>query len=257
MSLPPMGRLTSLKPEIAGRACDQGLIHRMPISILVINPNSSRSVTEGLEVVLKQCTPPDAVLSFYTAPSNAPPSINDVTTGILSAAACFDDLTAKGIDKYDGFLVSCFSDHPLVHMLRESTTKPAIGILEAAIAQSLLCGRRFGIVATGSGYKYHRYAEVRAFMGGDSDRFAGMIPTGLGVIELREGDGQHIESSMKTASKSLAALGSDVMILGCAGMAGMEGMVRDGVSEGGFGPVHVVDGNKAGVEMLVSLVRLQ
>ncbi|KAJ7107664.1 Asp/Glu/hydantoin racemase [Mycena crocata] len=227
----------------------------MPASILVINPNSSQSVTDGLEEALR--TPPQTNLAFYTGPPNAPPSINDLTGGTISAAACFADLQEKGlIEKYDGFLVSCFSDHPLIHMLRETTTKPTIGILEAAIAHSLLCGQRFGIVATGTGYRYNRYAEVRAFLGGDSDKFAGMVPTGLGVVELREGDREHVESKMKAASAELAAMGADVLILGCAGMAGMETLVKAGVKEAGAGPVRVVDGAKAGVEILAALVRL-
>ncbi|KAJ6604414.1 Asp/Glu/hydantoin racemase [Mycena vulgaris] len=226
----------------------------MPTSILVINPNSSQSVTDGLEEALR--VPPETTLTFYTAPGDAPPSINDATTGTISAAVCFRDIVEKGlIDKYDGFLVSCFSDHPLVHMLRETTTKPAIGILQASIVHSLLVGQRFGIIATGTGYIYSRYSEVGAFLGGHSDKFAGMVPSGLGVVELREGDRNHVESMMKKASSKLAEL-ADVMILGCAGMAGMEGLVQAGVKEGGFGPVKVVDGNKAGVEMLAALVRL-
>ncbi|KAJ6627170.1 hypothetical protein B0H10DRAFT_1941346 [Mycena sp. CBHHK59/15] len=250
----------------------------MPTSILVINPNSSISVTEGLEDALKQNTPPETTLGFYTAPENGPPSINDATTGTLSATVCFSDIAEKGlVDEYDGFLQTKslrtgeVSDHPLIHMLREATTKPTIGILEASIAQSLLCGRRFGIVSTGTGYKYNRHSEVRAFLGGHSDKFAGLIASGLGVVELREGDRQHIESNMKKASCELAAMGSDVIILGCAGgvnfyscfgfvltsvgMAGMEGVVQEGVKEGGFGFVRVVDGNKAGVEMLAALLR--
>ncbi|KAJ6509293.1 Asp/Glu/hydantoin racemase [Mycena vitilis] len=227
----------------------------MSTSILVLNPNSSRSVTQGLEEALR--APPDTTLAFYTAPANAPPSINDATTGTLSTTACFTDIVEKGlIDKYDGILVSCFSDHPLIHMLREHTTKPVIGILEAAVVQSLLCGRRFGIVATGKGYRYDRYVEVRKVLGGSSDKFAGMVPTGLGVVELREGDKDHVERMVKKASEELAGMGSDVVILGCAGMAGMEGLVHSGVKDAGLGHVVVVDGNKAGVEMLAALVRL-
>lgn len=42
-----------------------------------------------------------------------------------------------------------------------------------------------------------------------------------------------------------------VVILGCAGMVGMEGWVREVVGEG----VKVVDGVKAGVGLLQGLVR--
>ncbi|KAJ6519585.1 Asp/Glu/hydantoin racemase [Mycena sanguinolenta] len=224
-------------------------------SILVINPNSSKSVSAGLTEALRP--PPDTILSFYTAPANAPPSINNATEGVLSAALCFQHIVEEGlIDKHDGFLVSCFSEHPLVAMLRQATTKPVLGILHASVIQALLCGERFGIVATGRGYRYDRYAEVQHVLGGNSAKFAGLVPSGLGVLELREGDRQHVESSMKKASGELADRGVDVVILGCAGMAGMEELVQSGVEEKGFKRVTVVDGNKAGVEMVAALVRL-
>ncbi|KAJ7169642.1 Asp/Glu/hydantoin racemase [Mycena filopes] len=229
----------------------------MLLSILVINPNSSRSVTEGLQEAVRP--PPETILTFYTAPEDAPESINDATTGTLSAAACFKDIVSKKlIDEHDGFVVSCFSDHPLIHMLREKTHKPVIGILEASVAHALLCGHRFGIVSTGADlYRYDRYVEVRAVLGGSSDKFAGMVASQLGVVELREGDRLDVEEKMKKASGRVAALGSDVIILGCAGMAGMEDVVKAGVREAGYGPVRVVDGNKAGVEFVAALARLQ
>ncbi|KAF8213315.1 WD40-repeat-containing domain protein [Mycena galopus ATCC 62051] len=228
----------------------------MPTSILVINPNSSQSVTDGLSSALR--APPEANLTFYTAPADAPPSINNASQGTFSAGICFRDILDKGlIETYDGFVVSCFSEHPLVGMLREATRKPVLGILHASIVQALLCGTRFGIVATGAGYRYDRVAEVRNVLGATSDRFAGLVPSGLGVVELREGDRAHVEKSMKRASGELALLGADVIILGCAGMAGMEGLVQSGVKEKGFGEVKVVDGNKAGVEMVAVLVRVK
>ena len=80
------------------------------VALLVINPNSTASVTDGLRAILPP--PPGATLEFYTAPRNAPPAISDATTGVLSAAACFTDLTANGaLDKYDGFLVCCCASY--------------------------------------------------------------------------------------------------------------------------------------------------
>lgn len=109
------------------------------------------------------------------------------------------------------------SDHPLTHMLREKTSKPVIGILESAIVQAMLVGQRFGIVTTGTGYKYIHYTEVRNFLGATSERFAGLTAVGLGVVELREGDQQKIVTHMKQGSRQVAEKGADVVILGCAG----------------------------------------
>ncbi len=77
-----------------------------PASILVINPNSSQSITDGLKETL--VAPPEAKLMFYTAPSHAPPSVNDIVTANLTATACFQDIVEKQLlEKHDGFLVCC------------------------------------------------------------------------------------------------------------------------------------------------------
>ncbi|KAF5327630.1 hypothetical protein D9619_004323 [Psilocybe cf. subviscida] len=225
------------------------------IKLLVINPNSTESMTQGLRDVLMP--PPRTTLDFYTAPTDAPDSIKDATTGILSGAACFTDILRKGlVEQYDGFLVCCFSDHPLTHMLREHTSKPSMNILEAAISQSLLIGQRFGIITSGFGYKYIHYTEVRNFLGANSERFAGLVTCELGVLEFQGMDCARVEERVKKASVKSAEQGADVIILGCAGMAGMEGLVKQGVEEAGFNPVRVVDGAKAGVQILAGLARL-
>ncbi|KAF9036145.1 Asp/Glu/hydantoin racemase [Panaeolus papilionaceus] len=226
-----------------------------PVRILVINPNSSSSVTSGLQSILTP--PPSTYLNFYTAPLTAPAQIMDLTTGIESAAACYEDLKRKRlIDQYDAFLVCCFSDHPLTHILREQTPKPCMNILEAAISQSLLIGQRFGIITTGTGYKYIYHKDVKNFMGATSDRFAGLVTTGLDVLELGDGERGYVEKKIKDAAKRIAEMGADVIILGCAGMAGMEDWVKQGVEDAGHGPVKIIDGAKAGIQLLPALVRL-
>ncbi|THH04500.1 hypothetical protein EW146_g10160 [Bondarzewia mesenterica] len=230
--------------------------------ILVINPNSSASVTDGMKAVL--VAPPQTSLTFYTAPTDSPPSIDNATAASFSATICFTDIHSQHrLDFFDGFLVCCFSNHPLIHILREYTSKPTIGIFEAAITHALLSGTRFGIISTGTGFKYPRITDVHAFLGAQSSRFAGLVTSGLGVVELREGDPARVERCMKETSAKVAATGADVILLGCAdrdgsaqGMAGMESLVQQGVAEAGYGPVLVVDGNKAGVEFLASLIRL-
>ncbi|KAH8117251.1 hypothetical protein DFH11DRAFT_1573993 [Phellopilus nigrolimitatus] len=158
-------------------------------------------------------------------------------------------------------ITALVSDHPLVHMLREhlasiKSSKPAIGIFEAGVVHAMLVGRRFGVVSTGTGMKNTLIAGMRAFMGANSERFAGVVTSGLGVVELREGDRSRVEALMKSTSAKAAGNGADVLILGCAGMAGMEELVKEGVREATLGEVQVVDGAKAGVEILAGLARI-
>ncbi|KAF6757051.1 Asp/Glu/hydantoin racemase [Ephemerocybe angulata] len=233
------------------------------IALLVINPNTTVAMTEGLRTALSPLTPPDATLTFYTAPAEygAPHAITDIATGVASAHACFRDITEKKLlDQYDGFLVSCFSDHPLTHILRAHTSKPVLNILESSISHSLLLAPRFGILTTGTGFGYIYHQDVRNFLGASSDRFAGLLTVGVGPAEL-DGTGSIPKAEVdkrlrESAVKMKGELGADVIILGCAGMAGMEPLVRNAVTDAGLGQVRVVDGAKAGVQFLAGLARL-
>ncbi|KIY48594.1 hypothetical protein FISHEDRAFT_65696 [Fistulina hepatica ATCC 64428] len=219
-------------------------------SLLVINPNSSQSITDGLVKTLQSRAPLAARLV-------RPPSINDITTGNLSASACWRDIQEKGyLELYDGFLVCCFSDHPLIHILRENTRKSVVGIMESAIAQALLVAHRFGVLTTGTGYKYDRWKEIDAFLGARSSRFAGVVTSELGVIELREGDQTKIETNIKAAAAKLATLGADAILLGCKPLS--IPLVQQGFAEvnSSMPAVRVIDGAKAGVEFLAALVRI-
>lgn len=87
--------------------------------------------------------------------------------------------------------------------------------------------------------------------------FAGVETCGLDAGELH-GDGE-VERRVREATGRLVRgkegggeMGEvGVVVLGCAGMVGMEGWVREEVSEG----VRVVDGVRAGVGVLQGLVR--
>jgi Asp/Glu/hydantoin racemase len=103
-------------------------------------------------------------------------------------------------------------------MLREVTTKPVVGIFEAAIVHALLLGKKFGVVTSGSGWVNGITAGVRNFLGANaSDRFAGVSATGLGVLELKEGDQEKVRMRIRESAADVARLGADVILLGCAG----------------------------------------
>jgi Asp/Glu/hydantoin racemase len=103
-------------------------------------------------------------------------------------------------------------------MLRETTAKPVVGIFEAAVSLALTLGRKFGVVSTGVGWKPGIISGVRSYLGAHaSERFAGVVTTGLGVVELREGDPERVRRRMVAGVQEVARKGAEVILLGCAG----------------------------------------
>jgi Asp/Glu/hydantoin racemase len=186
---------------------------------------------------------------FFTAPSG-PNSINGPEDAAESAAHCL----------------------PAVRRAR----KPVTGIFEASMATSLQGARaaeRFGIVSTGKvwetvlsagvleflGFTGHDAADVEA-MARASKRFAGVETTGLTAVELHETPPEEVRRRMKEATKRLVRKGDvGAICLGCAGMAGMDEMVREAcveeLGEEQGSSIKIVDGVVAGAGWLEGAVR--
>jgi Asp/Glu/hydantoin racemase len=250
-----------------------------PKKLLVINPNSSKSMTDSLDQLIKdldQEITTSTQIQTYTAPSG-PPSINNEDDALESAKIVLKDLEAS-LSDYDAYLVACYSVHPLVGMLRDKIS-PHIhvtGIFEASISTSLSLlplkydipsnhqWQKFGIVSTGTYWEKALSDGVKNFLDlqdlKSSGRFKGVETTGLNAIELHTAPPEVVRRKMMEATKRLVK-DRDVKIvcLGCAGMAGLDGIVEEALveelGEEDAEHVHVLDGVKAGIGALESLLR--
>jgi Asp/Glu/hydantoin racemase len=222
------------------------------IDILLINPNSTHSMTEGCLKTLTPYIPVNCSVTGFTAPYPAPSAIEGYSDAVLSAEACLRAL-APLVDKYDAFLVACYSKHPLIDVLREEVFPPVIGIMEASLYAARLVGGRFGIVATGIRSKLNQEEAVRAY--GLEPWYVGSETTELGVLELGSQPREIVLARVADATKRLLAKGADCICLGCAGMTDMKEKVVETVAlnEG----VNVIDGVIVGVELLIAMVRAE
>ncbi|TVY83036.1 Uncharacterized protein LSUE1_G003771 [Lachnellula suecica] len=242
--------------------------------ILLINPNSSKSMTDGLSKLLKEMNRHGATSSqieTYTAPSG-PASINNEDDALVTAKIVLPDLEPR-LSHYDAFLVACYSVHPLVGMLKEkvSPNVHVTGIFEASISTSLsllplgsgATYSKFGIVSTGTYWEKALSDGVKDFLEVEDlkscKRFKGVETTGLNADELHTAPPELVRRKMMEATKRLVK-DKDVKVicLGCAGMAGLDAIVEEAlVEELGEDAkfVYVLDGVKAGLGMLENFLR--
>lgn len=183
------------------------------------------------------------------------------------------------LQQYDAVLVACFSAHPLVQKIASGYPGLAVtGILEASITATLPLLRRtgvdgggdgkgggWGIVTTAQFWEAHLDAAVKAYLGQRSDHvnsdFRGVFTTGLNAGDFHGGiSPEIIRERLTDAAKKLLRTGDiDCVVLGCAGMAGLEDIIRSAVREE-YGEqrvdqVYIVDGLRAGVGVLEQMVR--
>ncbi|CAE6443962.1 unnamed protein product [Rhizoctonia solani] len=231
--------------------------------ILVINPNSSQSMTESL-VTMFQTSPPPAhiTLSFFTGPADCPKSIDDEEGCHASAKACLSLLLPSvHTQVYDAYLVACYSEHPLPGFLREASQGkvPTLGIFEASVLYSLAntsSSDKFGIITTGQVWEALLTNALENFLGArDSTRFAGVMTTGYTAIELHQVPQAEVYRKIGEAAKVLVEdRGARAICLGCAGMVGMEEAITKALGEKWADKLLIVDGVKVGVLLLSSMV---
>jgi Asp/Glu/hydantoin racemase len=216
-------------------------------SILIINPNSSVSITNRLKEILDPA--PDFTYKFFTAPSTAPEEITNKTSEITSASVCLGALVPL-LDQHDAFLIASYSDHPLIYTLKEHTRKPVLGIFQASVLHALAYGgERFAIITTTNVWK-QALDDAILLMLGSHLRHVGTYPTGLEIVDFIN----HSTSMYKILSESAikaVSNGAKTIILGCAAMSGMDSLIKDAVGD----DIQVIDGVVAGTELLVGLIR--
>ena len=181
--------------------------------ILVINPNSDESVTEGMIQELKG-------FHFSEGPRIECVSLSDGPFGIESQA----DIEAVTLPlrkmvsesrNVDAFVIACYSD-PGLHVCREASEKPVFGIQECGVLTAMSLGDRFGVIALQerSIRRHLRYLRQMGVM----ERLAGERAVSLSVRESVSGKGT-FEKLLKAAKQLRDSDQADTIILGCAGMA--------------------------------------
>lgn len=122
-------------------------------------------------------------------------------------------LEAVAASEADAFVLSCFSD-PGIDIVRAATSKPVVGIAEAAYLAALGLGRRFGIVSLGPSSigRHLRYLKALQIDG----RLAGDRSIDMTIPQLMAND--VVETVLRTGRKLRDEDGADVIILGCAGL---------------------------------------
>jgi Asp/Glu/hydantoin racemase len=156
---------------------------------------------------------------------------------------------------YDAIVFACFSVHN-INLYGFLT----LGIFEASIMTSLALlsdsTDSWGIVTTGKFWEKHLSDGVRDFLGQDegakNSRFAGVYSTGLSAGDFHSVAPEVVRQRLREATrKLLESCSVGCVVMGCAGMAGLEDIIRSTAVEV-YGrdlaaELHVLDAVQAGV----------
>ena len=185
----------------------------MTRALVVINPNSSERVTQGIDRAVEPLRAWGIPIRCGTL-AEGPPGIETEAQAQRTVPPLLD-LARRLEPEASGFVIACFGD-PGLHALRDETALPVAGIQEAAVTTALRLGHRFGVISI---LPASVPRHLRAFGAmGVLDRLAGDRALGLGVADLAEPDCT-LAAMIVTGRRLRDEDGADVLIMGCAGMA--------------------------------------
>jgi allantoin racemase len=215
--------------------------------LLVVNPNTSATMTETIRESASSAARAIGVDIDTLCAANGPPSIESRFDEIVSAYWTLD-CVMQVAPQYDGVVVACYGPHPAIEGIREATDLPTLGIMEASVLYALPLGSTFSIVTTSP--RWQPLLEDGIVLLGVESRCASVRSSSLAVLDLDRLP--PAEVCARLAAEAKAAVeedGAEVILLGCAGMAGLQESVA--VAAG----VPVVDAVWAGVVMTGALAR--
>ena len=179
--------------------------------ILVINPNSNESVTEGLRRSLAEFT---AVAEIECCTLEEGPFGIESDDDVAAVKPLVVDRIAKP-PQHDAYVIACYSDPGLAEC-RERFDKPVNGMQRSAIETAVATGGRFGVLAL-SDESIARHLPYISQLGFDAE-LAGEVALDISVDEAAN-DPDTLSKVVAAGRRLIEERGANVLILGCAGMA--------------------------------------
>ena len=184
--------------------------------ILVINPNTSASMTDHIRRELEEIKRPDTELTVVN-PEHGPVSIESAYDEALAGPPTLELVRRANEEGYDAIVLACFSD-PSLDAAKEVSDVPVIGMEEATLHVAAMLGHKFSIMTSLSRRVPIREVHIR--LRGLEHAFASALPMDMAVLEIDDNPAKAKERILELARRAVQEDGAEVIVLGCAGLVG-------------------------------------
>ncbi|MBI9044149.1 MAG: aspartate/glutamate racemase family protein [Anaerolineaceae bacterium] len=186
------------------------------MKILVLNPNTSTVVTKKIEASIKRVARSDVEVVVAQIP-HGPESLESFYDEALAAPYSIEMVKKANDDDFDAIVLAAFCD-PSIEALKEISSIPVYGIAETTYAVATLLGNKFAVLTEKKPKESVKVHQVRKF--GLESRFAGVRALNMGVVEIAENPEKVKSTGIEIARQMIEKDGAEVIIMGCASMAG-------------------------------------
>lgn len=214
------------------------------MKIMIINPNSSLEMTAHLDRVLNKIKGEHTELTV-TCPPNGPLAIESSYDEAMCAPGVLELVKKANEEKYDAVILACFSD-PALEQAREISDILVTGIEEISLHVAAMLGSKFTVLTMTDKRVPSKEAHVRRFKLEGS--LASVRPLGMSVAEIEADEKRACAQILKVAKEAAEKDGTEVIVLGCAGMAGYADVVRSDLG------MEVIDPSSLALKVTEALV---
>jgi allantoin racemase len=205
------------------------------LRILLINPNTSATITDILAARMRDIAGPGVTIVPVTGRFGAPYIASRAAVAIAGHAAL--DALAEHVSDCDVVYLACFGD-PGLAALKEVSPVPVVGMAEASIETACRLGCRFAIVTGGAAWAPMLKELVTGL--GRSDHLAAIRTIEQSGDEIARDPGAAVDRLVEACNACADEDGASSVILGGAGLAGLATRVQGSV------PVPVICAVEAG-----------
>lgn len=217
----------------------------MTVQILVVNPNTTASMTETIAAAARGVAGAWTEVVAVTS-SMGPASIEGYYDEALAVPGLLMEIAAGERRGVQAAIIACFDDTGL-DAARAMAAIPVIGICEAALSMASFIAQRFTVVTTTQRSRVPVEGLVQRYgMSGRVRVRAADIP----VLALEDPASGAVGKLRDEIARAVEEDRAEAIVLGCAGMADLAYQLQ-----GEFG-LPVVDGVGAALKQAEALVAL-
>jgi len=182
------------------------------MKILIINPNSDLEMTKAIQKTADNFANGEYEVICYSNP-DAPRFIETYEDEVKTAPGMIR-IVRENEEKFDAFINACHCD-PNLDALKEITKKPVVGIGEASMKMASMLGHKFSVVSGAKHSIPNKEAVIRKYH----------LQDAMASVRAPEGDVSNLsgeEKYMLAAKLAIEEDNAEVIVLGCAGMTGLD-----------------------------------
>ena len=182
------------------------------MKILIINPNSDPAMTAAIQKSADNFASGEFDVVCKSTPGA--PEFIETYEDMLKAAPGMVQLVRENEDEFDAFVIACHDD-PNLDAMKEITSKPVVGIGEASMKIASMLGHRFSVVSTMKHSIPNKEALIRKYHLQD---LLASVRAPSDEMATASDEEKYLQAAHLALEEDMA----EVIVLGCAGMAGLD-----------------------------------